>query len=264
MSVFVEPKRNAMILKKKRHLKFAVHSQTEVEVFYVLQGWTDVMVEGERYRFVAGDFGVIFPHQIHEYLADSPDLRAILLIATEEQLIGKEEELFYRPPVSPMLAGIGDGHVLVRILRRACEEYRKSLPYREYLISGYLRAFTAEMMRILKLSNQSIARDDIAHRVLEYCNEHYSEPLTLDGLAEVLFISRSYLSYVFSKKLNTTFCHYLNSIRVEAACRFLRQPECPTVTELAEQIGFGSVRNFNRVFLRYKGISPMEYRRNHA
>lgn len=263
MTAFVEPKRSMIMLQNRRRLRFRMHSQSEAEFFYLLRGWTDVTVEGECYRFRAGDLGVIFPYQIHEYLQDSPDLQAILLIATEEQLMGREQGLFLRPPVSPVLRGLSEEHPAVSALCRACVENQKNLPYREELIGGHLTVFTAELMRCLELSDHAVIHDDAAHRILEYCNEHYREPLTLDTLSDALFISRSHLSHVFSGKLGTSFCRYLGSVRVEAACRALRDPDCPSVTELAEQMGFGSVRNFNRAFHRYRGISPAQYRRDH-
>lgn len=52
--------------------------------------------------------------------------------------------------------------------------------------------------------------------------QHYQEDLSLDELAEILTVNASYLSYIFKKETGSTVVQYLTSLRMEQACRLLK------------------------------------------
>ena len=59
--------------------------------------------------------------------------------------------------------------------------------------------------------------------------------------------------------MKTTIPQYINSLRMNDATRLLTQTDLP-ITQIASELGFGSIRNFNRVFLEHLGTSPKAYR----
>lgn len=97
-------------------------------------------------------------------------------------------------------------------------------------------------------------------KAISYLEENYTEKITLDVLARELGVNRTYVSRMFSKYLNgATFIHVLNEIRLYYAIKQLGEK---SIAETALEVGFGSVRQFNRVFKKTFGIPPGEYRRN--
>ena len=60
--------------------------------------------------------------------------------------------------------------------------------------------------------------------------------------------------------MKISICEYIHSLRVEDAKVLLMQTN-QSVTDIAEELGFGSIRTFNRVFLEKTGMSPREYRK---
>lgn len=95
----------------------------------------------------------------------------------------------------------------------------------------------------------------------EYMEEHYFENLTLNDLAAKLGITPSYLSSLFSQQMGITFVDYLNKIRIDHACTYLKQNFLKTY-EIAYKVGFRDEKYFSKVFRRVKGMSPSEYKKN--
>gem|GEM_PF-3222963 len=78
-------------------------------------------------------------------------------------------------------------------------------------------------------------------------------------MAHDLGVSQTYLSSVFSKKLNMSFPRCLNILRVELARDMLRHTRQPITTILYE-CGYESSRSFNRAFMELCGVTPRDYR----
>lgn len=94
----------------------------------------------------------------------------------------------------------------------------------------------------------------------EYVEEHYYENLMLADVALKIGISPGYLSTLFQRQLSRGFVDYLNEIRIEHACTYLRQNYLKTY-EIAYKVGFRDEKYFSRVFKKIKGQSPSEYRK---
>ena len=94
----------------------------------------------------------------------------------------------------------------------------------------------------------------------EYVEEHYYENLMLADVAQKVGISAGYLSTLFQRQMAKGFVDYLNEIRVEHACAYLRQNYLKTY-EIAYKVGFRDEKYFSKVFKKIKGQSPSEYRK---
>lgn len=94
-------------------------------------------------------------------------------------------------------------------------------------------------------------------KLLDYINAHYMEEIPLSTAAEIMGYEPSYCSKVFKKLTGVGFSKYLNSVRIEHAIRYLREPE-QTVTEIAMRCGFSNIRNFNRTFREIAGRAADE------
>ncbi|MEF3313228.1 helix-turn-helix domain-containing protein [Paenibacillus sp. GYB004] len=97
----------------------------------------------------------------------------------------------------------------------------------------------------------------------EYIREHYRDGLTLTELSERFGMSVSYFSVQMKRYTGESFVQFLNRIRVEKAKDLLLQPGLK-VYEAAEQSGFETLQYFNKVFRRFAGMTPGEYRRQHG
>lgn len=98
-------------------------------------------------------------------------------------------------------------------------------------------------------------------RAKEYVDEHYSEELTLQRVADAAGISPGYLSTSFPQVCGKGFIDYLNQVRIEHACAYLKQKYFKTY-EIAYKVGFKDEKYFTRVFKKLMGMTPNEYKKS--
>ncbi|NLM38432.1 MAG: helix-turn-helix transcriptional regulator [Firmicutes bacterium] len=97
-------------------------------------------------------------------------------------------------------------------------------------------------------------------RAVRYVHQHYSEPLSLESMAEYLGINKCYLANVFRSEMGETFIEFVNRFRVEASKQALRETDEP-ILNIALQHGFTSQNYYARVFKKLTGVTPSEFRR---
>jgi len=95
--------------------------------------------------------------------------------------------------------------------------------------------------------------------VTNYIFKHLSEPITVEGIARALCRGRSRLSTDFKKESGENLSDYILKRKVEEGKRVLRYTERPLV-DIALYLGFSSQSHFSRVFKKYSGLTPNEYR----
>lgn len=111
--------------------------------------------------------------------------------------------------------------------------------------------------KVNSYNNKSIRL--ILRKAVDYIHEHYSEQITLKEVADDAFVSTYYISRMFKKELGKNFVDYLNEIRLEKAKELLKDVKYKTY-EVAEMVGIPDAHYFSRLFKKYEGITPTEYR----
>lgn len=96
--------------------------------------------------------------------------------------------------------------------------------------------------------------------VMRYVEEHFGERISLEQVAEEVFLSKPYLSTLFKKETGKKFSSYLQEVRLEKS-RSLLQNTRLTIGEIADQAGFFDSAHFSKVFKEHYGCSPLEYRK---
>ena len=100
-------------------------------------------------------------------------------------------------------------------------------------------------------------------RVHDHIDRHYAEPLTLDGLAALVHLSKFHLVRAFRAAYGETPMRYLTRRRIERAQDLLRSANL-TVTEVCVLVGFSSLGSFLTTFSELVGESPVAYRNRWA
>lgn len=105
---------------------------------------------------------------------------------------------------------------------------------------------------------------DVANRAKSYIYAHYEEPLSLAFLADKLGVSPGYLSNTFHKTFQETYIKFLTRIRMEQAARLLKLHPPQKVYDVAEKVGYISVKHFSYVFKQHYHMPPGEFQEVHA
>lgn len=94
---------------------------------------------------------------------------------------------------------------------------------------------------------------------IKYLEQHYQEEISVNDLASKFGMNTSYFSTLFKKETGTTVVKYLTDIRINYACRLLKDTN-NSVVDIARSVGFEDSQYFFRVFKKVKGVTPLEYR----
>ena len=99
----------------------------------------------------------------------------------------------------------------------------------------------------------------LAIAVANYVQHHMSETISTEALAKALYLSRTHLSAKFHAETGVKLNDFILQEKTEEAKRLLRYTDRASAA-IGEYLGFSSQGHFSRVFKKYAGISPSEYR----
>ena len=102
------------------------------------------------------------------------------------------------------------------------------------------------------------------NRAIAYLRENLTENIDEKDLAELVNQSQSAFSRAFKRHTGSTLVRYKNQLRVDLACQMLLTRPEAKVAEICYEVGFSNLSNFNRHFLRLKGMSPSQFRATFA
>jgi AraC-like DNA-binding protein len=91
---------------------------------------------------------------------------------------------------------------------------------------------------------------------------HYMDQITLTTISDKFFISKYHLIRIFKEVTGFTFIEYLNTVRLKNA-RIMLLTSNKKIIEISDEVGFGSISHFNRVFRTMLNCSPIKYRHMH-
>lgn len=152
--------------------------------------------------------------------------------------------------------------------------------YRNRLCRGYIGGSAFERIPVEKavmettqaFCNAAQVPDDTLHCRSEvddlafiryYIEKNYPDEIRLSHIADFLHRAPSYLSTKFKAAEGCSFTEYLISYRMDKAAALLRDSESSLV-HIADAVGYRDYAQFSKMFKKYKGVSPSDYRSAHA
>lgn len=143
-------------------------------------------------------------------------------------------------------------------LRRIRPLYDTAALETEYQRLEYLRELTEYLMR-LKDTMDLNGSLNIYHKLVEYIDSHLQEDLTLTALSEKVHFNPSYISRQFKAFSGVNLTDYITKKRMDKAKRLLLESN-QRVYDIAVSVGYDTATYFNRVFRKYVGVTPREFR----
>ncbi|WP_168120909.1 response regulator [Paenibacillus sp. HB172176] len=100
---------------------------------------------------------------------------------------------------------------------------------------------------------------EIVDEVCAIIKKKYGQVISVDMLAELIFLSPNYLRTIFKEVTGKTLIEYLTQIRMDHACIMLRDTNI-RIHEIAKRVGYESPSYFGSVFFKRTGLTPNQYR----
>ncbi len=252
------------------------HWHKELELIFSVEGATNIRINEHMYEIPKGEACLINGGDTHFYFASKNHKRIVIIfdlaiIEGTSNSINLKRELskcFSTNDKTSINFSDADKKILfdcIHELERL--NYDKAIS-RELLIRS-------NMFRILSLfSNPEYRRrDELSHyepdnkhmlrleKVLDYIEKNYNNTITLPEIASVAGLEPSYFARFFKTYTNMTFVEYLTSYRIsKAQTKLIAYPDRP-VSLISEEVGFMSIKTFNRAFKTLVKTTPLNFRK---
>ncbi len=113
-----------------------------------------------------------------------------------------------------------------------------------------------EKVKNIKMHSNSLLKERIVKYVSDNC---FDSSMSLKELSEKFDMPSSSLSKIFKEVAGVNFLEYVNRKRVEKAKDYLRETN-KRICSISGMVGYENDKSFRRIFKRYEGVSPVEYR----
>lgn len=253
-----------------RHQFVGMHHHDFYELYFFLNGEVTFQVEDKSYEMQPGDLLLINPRELHRVTGQSDRLYERIVLWLDPDYLTELEEGNAR--LTGCFTPRGEHHNnLIRpsqehrahiaaLLEGLTTEYHSEREDSDLYAKGLLLQLMVEVNR-LAIQNAPInshqEQPDLVSQVLAYIGDHYQQPLTLESLANVFFVSKYHLSHAFSRRVGVGVYRYILLRRLLEARTLLAAGESPG--QVCGDCGFGDYANFFRAFKEAYGISPREF-----
>ncbi len=232
-----------------------LHCHNRFELLYLINGNMQHGVEDRKYLIKGGDLVLVHPSTYHylERLSEEPYERYNILFTPEKIGIDTSQLSTDMEVISLLNNPIAQG------LFEKLEYYHKNLEPDAF--SKILEHTLYELFLNLQVFSDTKRREKtflspILTRALNYINENLFTIIDIDEIARALYISPSYLFYLFRKSLHQTPKKYIMEKRLLSVQRKIYDGNKPT--KIYRECGFGDYTTFFRCYVEYFGHAPSE------
>ena len=256
-----------------------VHSHQFTEVFFIAEGNAVVEVNEKVVKVSYGDV-LVFDSMVPHKIISTGDYGSFTVISlmfditafiTEDYIVIHKKELnelfkkltssFVKIPYeSPVASKIND--VLFEIENEFLDTEDVNI----------IRAYVILMWSYLIKYCKTISDKDLIDRTpysaeiektMVYINQNLDKSLTLDEIAHIANMNKTYYSTIFKKVTGKTVWEYILNARVELAISYLIKNDGEfNITEILNMCGFNNATSFNKTFKKFTGKTPTEYKKS--
>ena len=253
-------------------------------VFILVQQGTLHITQGQKnYSVHSNEFIILFPDRLHygyrpcegklsyywvHFIVTDPHY----CIYNQGALLRHEEIFSANPtalntPKTPehyLLPEYGTSSLSQRLTLLFVQllDISKRQDYRMTWNSHYALSLLLMELSTEVLITQQIEKNDIPMQILtiiEWIRIHYEQPLTVAGIAERFNYHPTYLTGLFKKYTGYPLMTYINRVRITISKNLLTD-QAYKVSTIARLCGFTDEKYFMKLFKRYEGMTPSQYR----
>ena len=240
------------------------HFHPEWELIWLLDNPMTVSGGGGNFQAEKGDLLLFQPSEPHE-LHKVEENCTFLCLQVSPELLRLENDLVVEPILLNPFLGEQAGALrgtLLEVAQAYLNQERFSnlfcvgqacLMFHQILNAVPVRAITREERISQEKRNKRLTS------LIRFVDENYMHKIRLSDFAEAEGFSMSYLSHFIKSTLNQSFQEYVNSVRVNCACKLISGGE-EKLTAVCIASGFSDYRYFSSAFKRQFGMTPEQYK----
>lgn len=223
---------------------------------YVISGKGKLVLEGKEFEIHANQGFLIPVNMMAYYEADKDDPWTYVWIHVDGP---KAVELFKKAGLTknhPVFIPTADCSNIYDIIMSIYERSDE-----EYFCMGKVYEFFNTVVRYSSREKSQEVDSQLMYvtKVIRYIQVNYSGALSVDEIAKLLGLNRSYLTRLFKKSTGQSPQEYIFSYRMKQAASLLLESD-QSVQYVAFSVGYSDSFTFSKAFKRYYGVSPRDYR----
>jgi AraC-like DNA-binding protein len=249
----------------------AFHWHKEWEIIHVLEGTFTAHADDAVFVAHAGDTVLIRDGMLHGGTPDNCVYECFLFdlhgLFRNLDMVKKYLRPVYRQQILPeIFYPAAQTPQVKEIIRNLTHAYNEKNSPLELVVISCISQLFALILQNGYYTDSSVDYGERPHKidliksVLEYTELHYASPITLDDLAKVAGMNPRYFCRFFRSITHQTPIEYVNMYRIEKAAQMLHSTRLP-ITDICMECGFNDSSNFIKVFRKYKGMTPKQYRK---
>jgi AraC-like DNA-binding protein len=240
---------NPFIVLHGKGNNFGYHWHDEIELLYLFKGNITFVIGSKAYDMQEKDIAIVKSGEVHRY--ESESICEHCVIEFGHYL---DTDIFKMP----IFRYTGMPSILKWNDKQ--EGYSFAIKSNLYKIITLLaRSFVSKVKLMENKKHITMSYMGILQEVFDYIESHYKEPISIEDVSKVANFSPHYFNKFFKNATGKTFARYLNNVRIDKAQALLRSSN-QTITNIAYEVGFNSIKTFNRLFKEIVKCTPSEYR----
>ncbi len=252
------------------------HSHDYLEVCFVLSGTGKYRIDDVIYDVQEGDLLIFNPGVWHQALLGEEGEQGtteFFIGCNDFQLKNEAPNYMVLPGGSNILHTTGDlRQRLFRICSSMEVERTASKVGRYFMLKTYMMQILLLMIReqceppehASGYAFESVNKKYVVEQIVNYFEDHYSEKISLDRIAENMYLSTFYISKIFKSETGDTPIRHLINIRLQKAKELFDQGHGGSIQEIASMVGYEDAYHFSKLFKKYYGITPSQARKKES
>lgn len=228
------------------------HFHKNLELIYILSGSVDCTVNGVHYTLNEGDFGLCLPFDIHSY-SPKENTNYWVLVFSKDYIRYSANQLLKKAEGFPFRC---DASVTEFVKKRLINNPEPTVLTLKSCLYALIEEYIKKVPLIEKKSNDGLT----PHLIIEYFEKNFKNNISLSDLAKQFGYDYNYMSRYFHNTFNMSFTDFINVYRIENAIRLLEDTN-ESISTVALESGFQSIRSFNKSFKKNMDITPLQYRK---
>lgn len=252
------------------------HWHRQVELFYMKSGSLEYTTPHGTWIFTEGMGGLVNSSVLHRsrLISSEKENVQLLHIFDPSFLAGERGSRIEKKYILPLITDRKtemmilqpekmEEQKIIEQIRMAFELSDQEWGY-EFRLREQLTQIWMELLQIVQPEQNGISEyrvaDEKIKQLMIYVHEHYREAISVEQLAESVYISKRACFRLFQENLHMTPVEYIRSFRMQRACQLLTDSQ-KSVTEIAQECGFGTSSYFGKLFRGKMGCTPEQYRK---
>lgn len=252
------------------------HTHSFFELIYIVEGTGRQCINDNEFEYKPGNLFLVAPNDTHIFKIERPSRfffirfnQGFLRASKKDGEMAQRLELILQNAKHEpgcILKKEEDRRSVTQLMEIVIREHLSQDSYHKELIGQLVNTLLTIVARNITQAFPAVVgerSEEKAIKILEYIqsNIYYPDKLRVEAIGSYFGVSKNYLGRYFKKQTNETLQEYILKYKLRLVENRLLHSNM-RVSEIADEFGFTDKSHLNRIFKRYRGVNPSEFKQS--